>query len=468
LNHKNIIKCEGIFSDERDQVYTVLELVDGGELNEVVNEFGAFSERDGQCVAFQLCQAIECLHSVNMIHRDIKPENILVTEKGVVKLADFGLATQTHPDDPTAVGCVGTHSFQAPEILMGVPYTASVDMWALGVTIYILLAAKKPFPKVGQNKAMQRCKILNGEYDFFGEVWRHISAEAKDFITKLLQLRPNERMTITEALEHPWMKAVINLKTFGERWSARLELRKKVNKRSTNVPSRTRETKDTPERSYNSYSRYTTDTGRPERSAASIYVGRSVVTNTTGSSRSTDSSLARPERSHASSYTGRSTLYSEPTARSTVSSPSYTSTRHTDSSRNASSRITITDTTTSRSRDRDTDSSYRTRDRDTDTSSYRTRDRDTDTPSYRNRDTNDSSYRPRSTVTSTSDTSSYRSPDRSTDRSTRVTSSATRDRYTSDKYSSSSSTASDRSRSVGARYTPSSSTTSTTFERRRY
>jgi serine/threonine protein kinase len=172
LNNKNVIKCEGIYSDERDQVYTVLELVDGGELNEVVNEFGAFSERDGQAIAFQLCQAIECLHSVNMIHRDIKPENILVTEKGVVKLADFGLATQTHPDDPTAVGCVGTHSFQAPEILMGVPYTSSVDMWAFGVTIYILLSAKKPFPKVGQNKAMQRCKILNGEYDFF---WRSLA-----------------------------------------------------------------------------------------------------------------------------------------------------------------------------------------------------------------------------------------------------------------------------------------------------
>jgi len=317
LDHKNIIKCEGLYRDIRDQVYTVLELVDGGELNEVVNEFGAFSERDGQCIAYQLLQAITYIHSVNMIHRDIKLENILVTDKGVVKLADFGLAIHTHPEDPTVVGCVGTHSYQAPEILMNIPYTNSVDMWAWGVSIYVLLSAKKPFPKEGTNRALQRSKILNGEYDFYGEAWRHISDDAKDLISKAIQIRPNDRITAEEALEHPWMKSpVINLKTFGERWASKLELSRRVNSKKSTV-SRSGRTEVAPSREdrarANNASRVTQS--RPERSQASLYSHRNTPTTT----RTTE----RAERSQASIYSyHRSVEPSRTTDRGTTSTHS--------------------------------------------------------------------------------------------------------------------------------------------------
>jgi serine/threonine protein kinase len=276
-----------------------------------------------------------------MIHRDIKLENILVTDKGVVKLADFGLATYFRPDDPTAVGCVGTHSYQAPEILIGVPYTASVDMWAFGVALYVLLSAKKPFPKEGSNRALQRSKILNGEFDFYGEAWRNISDDAKDLITKSLVLRPAERITSAEALEHPWMKTPLNLKTFGERWASKLELRKKVNSsivihrnyRQTggDPNTRSRARSGSSERSHNSIisSRLNpAERGnRAERSQGhSLYSHQSSVSSSASQQqqqqqqqqREKSQGSEKPHSSHIISHNYRSHHYSEPSSRNRI------------------------------------------------------------------------------------------------------------------------------------------------------
>jgi len=281
------------------------------------------------------------------------------------------------------VGCVGTHSYQAPEILMNVPYTNSVDMWAFGVSIYVLLSAKKPFPKEGQNRALQRSKILNGEYDFYGEAWRHISDDAKDLISKAIQIRPSDRITAEEALEHPWMKSpVINLKTFGERWASKLELSRKV-KRSTRSG---REAASREDRSRNNNSSRVTQS-RPERSQASLYSHR----NTPTSTRTTE----RAERSQASIYSyHRSVEPSRTTDRGTtsthsrilqsepVSRPRHETAQHVKSSTRDTSYRRATDSGsdyTSKSYERPT-SRYHTSS--TSSPSSYTRDRDRDRSTY--------------------------------------------------------------------------------------
>jgi len=135
---------------------------------------------------------------------------VLLTDRGVLKLADFGFAVQTNSDDPTVFGCVGTHSYQAPEVLLGIPYTQAVDMWSFGVTMYTILSATKPFPNTGKERTTQRSKILNADYNFESKPWFHISRDAKDFLSKLLTLRPTERLTAEEAVSHPWQEVSIS------------------------------------------------------------------------------------------------------------------------------------------------------------------------------------------------------------------------------------------------------------------
>jgi len=231
LDHKHIIKSYGLYTDENERIYTVLELIDGGELYEILDEFGALSERDSQAIAHQLLMAIFYLHNHNIVHRDVKPENVLLNEHGLLKLADFGFAVQTNPDDPTVIGCVGTHSYQAPEILLDIAYTNAVDMWSFGVTIFTILSATKPFPNTGKERSKQRAKILNGDFNFDDKVWSHISEDAKDFITKLLNIKSTERMTAEEATEHPWLTGNINLKAFGDRWESKVQLQNQSKKR---------------------------------------------------------------------------------------------------------------------------------------------------------------------------------------------------------------------------------------------
>jgi len=231
VDHKNVIKCFGLFTDYEGKVYAVLELVDGGELHGIVDELGALSERDGQAVGHQLLMALLQLHNHNILHRDIKPENVLLTVHGILKLADFGFAIQTHPYDPTVMGCVGSPSYQAPEILLGIPYTKAVDMWSFGVTIYAILTSTKPFPNTGKDRTTQLSKILNADYNFNGKEWVHISSDAKDFISQLLKVKPTDRMTAEDAVRHPWMAGPINLKLFGERWESKVQLRNQSKKR---------------------------------------------------------------------------------------------------------------------------------------------------------------------------------------------------------------------------------------------
>ncbi|KAL2091375.1 hypothetical protein ACEWY4_013638 [Coilia grayii] len=189
----------------------IMECMEGGELFSRIQVRGdqAFTEKEASEIMCDIGTAINFLHNMNIAHRDIKPENLLYTKKetnGVLKLTDFGFAKETTLHNPLQTPCY-TPYYVAPEVLGPEKYDMSCDMWSLGVIMYILLCGFPPFySNTGQaiSPGMKR-RIRMGQYEFPKPEWTDVSQEAKDLITQLLKTDPNERMTITQFMNHPWI-----------------------------------------------------------------------------------------------------------------------------------------------------------------------------------------------------------------------------------------------------------------------
>lgn len=140
LDHPNVVKMYEVF-DEADFMYIVLECMTGGELFDRIVEKESYSEREAADTILPIVDSIRYCHENGIIHRDLKPENLLYEtkeENSVIKISDFGLA-RFLPSDVFATTACGTPGYVAPEILGGKGYGAPVDVWSIGITLYILL-----------------------------------------------------------------------------------------------------------------------------------------------------------------------------------------------------------------------------------------------------------------------------------------------------------------------------------------
>jgi len=209
MDHPNIIKLYEVFEDEQN-FYLVMEFVNGKELFEKIIDRGNYSERDASNITRQIVSAIGYLHSMGIAHRDLKPENLLSTGDGMnelIKVADFGLS-KDFDKDKLSTSC-GSPGYVAPEVLMCDTYDKSVDMWSIGVILYILLCGYPPF-YADTDPALFK-KIMAVEYDFNGEGWSTVSDQAKDLIKHLLVQDPKNRYTAEQVLNHPWIKDIGSL-----------------------------------------------------------------------------------------------------------------------------------------------------------------------------------------------------------------------------------------------------------------
>ncbi|OHS99920.1 CAMK family protein kinase [Tritrichomonas foetus] len=158
------------------------------------------SESEAARIFCQLLSAVRYLHKVlNVIHRDIKLRNILLDENRNVRLIDFGLAKITASDLALTTTLCGSYPFVAPEILRNEKYSNSVDIWSLGVVLYVMVSGKLPFQSPSQAAIID--KILNENVIFP----QHISSNLFDLLHRLFVKNPNERITIDEICEHPWI-----------------------------------------------------------------------------------------------------------------------------------------------------------------------------------------------------------------------------------------------------------------------
>ena len=206
MDHPNIVKYFGIFEDDYF-IHIVMEYLKGQDLSKIISlkNYTDFNENQMGQIIHQLLKALSFIHSKNIIHRDIKPENILFSDKRNIfslKLIDFGLATFQEQEKKTA----GTPMYMSPEMVEGNGTYVS-DIWSVGVVVYQMVTGKLPFDG-GENDENQILyeHIKNDEYNKEKLNNVECSDDVKDFIDKALQKDIKKRMTVQEALNHPWIK----------------------------------------------------------------------------------------------------------------------------------------------------------------------------------------------------------------------------------------------------------------------
>ncbi|OQD89020.1 hypothetical protein PENANT_c003G03162 [Penicillium antarcticum] len=210
VNHPNLLCLKDTF-DDNDGAYLVLELAPEGELFNWIVTNQKLSEDDARHVFRQLFEGLKYLHERGIVHRDIKPENILLADKNLsVKLGDFGLAKIIGEDSFTTTLC-GTPSYVAPEILQETRrrrYTQAVDVWSLGVVLYICLCGFPPFSdelNTPGNPYTLAQQIKMGKFDYPSPYWDSVGDPALDLIDRMLTVDIEKRITVDQCLEHPWM-----------------------------------------------------------------------------------------------------------------------------------------------------------------------------------------------------------------------------------------------------------------------
>jgi serine/threonine-protein kinase len=160
LQHPNVVNIFDVGQDGQ-QVYMVMELVQGKSLREYIDSDAPFEPADVVTVLDQLCDALDYAHSRGVIHRDVKPENILIADDGRVKIGDFGIARSVSAGDLTAAGLVvGSAFYMAPEQARGEPATNASDIYAAGVVAYEMLTGQRPF--TGQTSVEVATQHLEG------------------------------------------------------------------------------------------------------------------------------------------------------------------------------------------------------------------------------------------------------------------------------------------------------------------
>lgn len=216
LHNKNIIEIFA-YTKKENIKYSVIEYVKYGDIEHFLNKLlkrAVLTETFLNYFSKQILDGLKYLHRTKIIHMDIKPGNILIDSNLDAKITDFSVSSSYsgfHPEDIVKFPFVGTGKYIAPEILskshMKIKEAEKIDIYSLGVTLYYLFYGDYPYKlRDVKNKEYENyLKNIQNEKLVFPEI-RKISKLFKDFLTKILEKDYKKRLTIKEALNHPWIK----------------------------------------------------------------------------------------------------------------------------------------------------------------------------------------------------------------------------------------------------------------------
>lgn len=200
LTHPNIVSVYDV-GHEGELYYIVMELIQGKTLKEIIVADGALSWKWSANVAIQIASALETAHKNNIIHRDIKPHNIIITEDGIAKVTDFGIAKSVSNSTITAFGTtLGSVHYFSPEHARGGFTDAKSDIYSLGVVLYEMLTGKVPFD--ADTPVSVALKHMQEEPVEPRSINPEIPAAMNSIILKAMKKDPNERyQSATEMLK---------------------------------------------------------------------------------------------------------------------------------------------------------------------------------------------------------------------------------------------------------------------------
>ena len=203
LDHPNIVKFYD-YIETNLKIYIIMEYIKGGTLKRLIETKHSFSENEACIIIEKLLSAIAYIHSKNVCHRDVKPENIMMNDYNdltSLKLVDFGLSAQNFDNFEDSNYC-GTYLYMAPEQIEKRLYSKEVDVWSVGIILYMLLnEGKHPFYTKGESKKKYIENIKKGNVVMINKV----SEMGINLIMSLLERSPTMRISSIKAISHPWI-----------------------------------------------------------------------------------------------------------------------------------------------------------------------------------------------------------------------------------------------------------------------
>mmetsp|Transcript_23376 Transcript_23376/g.26519 ORF Transcript_23376/g.26519 Transcript_23376/m.26519 type:complete len:392 (-) Transcript_23376:222-1397(-) len=205
LKHDFLVNMHFAFQD-RENLYLLMDLLNGGDLRYHLGRRRRFTEEETRFMVGCIVMALEYMHVNGILHRDIKPENLVLDSEGYVRITDLGIARIWNPEN--AKDTSGTPGYMAPEVMCRQNHGVAVDYFALGVLTFEFMTGRRPY--LGKSRKEIRDQILAKQVQLrrsdIPDGW---SLEAADFINKLIQRKPINRLGLngpSEVKQHPWLR----------------------------------------------------------------------------------------------------------------------------------------------------------------------------------------------------------------------------------------------------------------------
>ncbi|KDQ11914.1 hypothetical protein BOTBODRAFT_113820 [Botryobasidium botryosum FD-172 SS1] len=200
--HPNIIGYIESYFDSTNDIWIVMEYMDGGALTEILTGY-YMSEGLIAAVSREVCQGLEYLHRHDIIHRDIKSDSVFVSQRGDIKLAGFGFCAKLSPERARRNTMIGTPYWMAPEVVTRKEYGAKVDIWALGIMAIEMLEGEPPYIKENPLRALYSIATYGTPTLRDPE---SSSASLKEYLSKCLEVDVEKRFDALSALRHPFLQ----------------------------------------------------------------------------------------------------------------------------------------------------------------------------------------------------------------------------------------------------------------------
>jgi ribosomal protein S6 kinase alpha-1/2/3/6 len=218
-HHPNIVSVRDIYLNESN-LFLVLEYCRGGELLDKIIAKTFLTEKEAALILKVLTQTVDYLHRNGVVHRDLKPSNILYVDPSnekpeSLRIIDFGFAKQLRDENGLLMTPCYTAHYAAPEVLKRQGYDAACDIWSLGCILFIMLSGRPPFI-INQDATTESIlsKISESRINLEDGNWKLVSNEAKDLLSKMLNLDPRQRINAQGILKHSWIVRADSLPDF--------------------------------------------------------------------------------------------------------------------------------------------------------------------------------------------------------------------------------------------------------------